>query len=190
MARAINFNAGPAALPLAALERAQKELLDLAGTGMSVMEHSHRGKAYEAVHNEAIALTRELLCDPGQLRRAAPSGRRQPAVRGRADEPAAAGQERRLHPDRRLVAEGLQRSQDARHGRASPPAPRRTRSSVVSRRRTSSTSMRTPPTPTSPPTTPSSARSGTSSRTPARCRSSPTCRATSSGGRSTSPSSA
>jgi phosphoserine aminotransferase len=64
MARVMNFNAGPAALPLAALERAQKELLDLAGTGMSVMEHSHRGKAYEAVHNEAIALTRELYGVP------------------------------------------------------------------------------------------------------------------------------
>ncbi|HLV68153.1 MAG TPA: 3-phosphoserine/phosphohydroxythreonine transaminase [Polyangiaceae bacterium] len=64
MARAINFNPGPAALPLAALERAQKELIDLSGTGMSVMEHSHRGKAYEAVHNEAIALVRELLGVP------------------------------------------------------------------------------------------------------------------------------
>jgi len=64
MARTINFNAGPAALPLGALERAQKELLDLGGTGMSVMEHSHRGKAYEAVHNEAIALLRELVGIP------------------------------------------------------------------------------------------------------------------------------
>jgi len=61
MARVINFNAGPAALPLGALERAQKELLDIDGSGMSVMEHSHRGKVYEAVHNEAIALTKELL---------------------------------------------------------------------------------------------------------------------------------
>jgi phosphoserine aminotransferase len=60
----MNFNAGPAALPLSALERAQKELLDLGGTGMSVMEHSHRGKAYEAVHNEAIGLVRELLAVP------------------------------------------------------------------------------------------------------------------------------
>jgi phosphoserine aminotransferase len=60
----MNFNAGPAALPLAALERAQAELSDLGGTGMSVMEHSHRGKAYEAVHNEASALTRELLNVP------------------------------------------------------------------------------------------------------------------------------
>ena len=64
MARVMNFNAGPAALPLASLERAQQELLDLGGTGMSVMEHSHRGKAYEAVHNEAISLVRELLAVP------------------------------------------------------------------------------------------------------------------------------
>ena len=64
MARAHNFNAGPAGLPLPALERAQRELIDFEGTGMSIMEHSHRGKAYEAVHNEAIALTRELLGVP------------------------------------------------------------------------------------------------------------------------------
>jgi phosphoserine aminotransferase len=64
MTRVINFNAGPAALPLPALERAQRELLDFAGSGMSVMEHSHRGKEYEAVHDEAIALLRELLRVP------------------------------------------------------------------------------------------------------------------------------
>lgn len=59
--RAKNFNAGPAALPLAALERARDELIDFAGTGMSIMEHSHRGAVYEAVHDEAIALLRELM---------------------------------------------------------------------------------------------------------------------------------
>ncbi len=64
MARIMNFNAGPAALPLAALERAQAELTDFAGSGMSVMEHSHRGKEYEKVHDEAIALLRELLGVP------------------------------------------------------------------------------------------------------------------------------
>jgi phosphoserine aminotransferase len=64
MARAYNFNAGPAGLPLPALERAQRELLDFEGTGMSIMEHSHRGKAYEAVHNEAIQLLRDLLGIP------------------------------------------------------------------------------------------------------------------------------
>ncbi|WP_426730412.1 3-phosphoserine/phosphohydroxythreonine transaminase [Myxococcus faecalis] len=58
--RVINFNPGPAGLPLPALERARDELLDFQGSGMSVMEHSHRGKEYEAVHDEAIALLSEL----------------------------------------------------------------------------------------------------------------------------------
>ncbi|SDD60581.1 3-phosphoserine/phosphohydroxythreonine transaminase [Sporomusa acidovorans] len=62
--RAYNFNAGPAALPLVVLEKAQAELLDFNGTGMSVMELSHRGKDYEAVHNRAIELLRELMAIP------------------------------------------------------------------------------------------------------------------------------
>jgi len=64
MARAHNFNAGPAGLPLPALERAQREMLDYEGTGMSIMEHSHRGKTYESVHQEAIRLVRELAGVP------------------------------------------------------------------------------------------------------------------------------
>lgn len=64
MARVLNFNPGPATLPLAALERAQKEFTDYKGTGMSILEHSHRGKDYDAVHNEAIGLLRELLDVP------------------------------------------------------------------------------------------------------------------------------
>jgi phosphoserine aminotransferase len=62
--RVFNFNPGPSTLPLVALERAQKELLDYQGTGMSIMEHSHRGKQYEAVHDEAIKLLTELLGIP------------------------------------------------------------------------------------------------------------------------------
>lgn len=62
--RAYNFNAGPSALPLAALQQAQSELLDFQGVGMSILEMSHRGKEYEAVHNQAIALLRELLQVP------------------------------------------------------------------------------------------------------------------------------
>lgn len=62
--RVINFNAGPAGLPLPALERAREELLDFQGSGMSIMEHSHRGKVYEAVHDEAISLLTELLGIP------------------------------------------------------------------------------------------------------------------------------
>src|SRR5258706_13427321 len=61
MARVHNFNPGPAALPLAALERAMDELVDFRGSGMSIIEHSHRGKEFEAVHDEAIALVRERL---------------------------------------------------------------------------------------------------------------------------------
>src|SRR5512139_3921183 len=66
--RVINFYAGPAGLPLPALQRAQEELLDFAGTGMSVMEISHRSKEYEAVHNEAISLTKELLAIPDDFK--------------------------------------------------------------------------------------------------------------------------
>ncbi len=61
MSRAHNFNAGPAVLPLEVLEIAQKELIDFNGTGMSIMEHSHRGKAYDAVHAEAVANMGKLL---------------------------------------------------------------------------------------------------------------------------------
>ncbi|MGJ7919419.1 3-phosphoserine/phosphohydroxythreonine transaminase [Neobacillus sp. LXY-4] len=61
MKRAYNFNAGPAALPLEVLKKAQEEWLDFNGTGMNVMELSHRSKDYEAVHNKAIALLRKLL---------------------------------------------------------------------------------------------------------------------------------
>ena len=60
----MNFNAGPSALPLSVLERAREELVDFEGTGMSVMEHSHRGKTYERVHEEATARLALLLGTP------------------------------------------------------------------------------------------------------------------------------
>lgn len=62
--RVINFSAGPAGLPLPALQKAQEELLDYAGTGMSIMEQSHRDKPYEAVHHDAEARIRKLLAVP------------------------------------------------------------------------------------------------------------------------------
>ena len=62
--RAYNFNAGPAALPLAVLKKAQAELLDFNDSGMSIMEHSHRGNDYDVVHNQAITLLKELLAIP------------------------------------------------------------------------------------------------------------------------------
>lgn len=64
MARVINFSAGPATLPLPALEFAKREFLDHEGTGMSLLEHSHRGAAYAKVHEETKSLLRELLNVP------------------------------------------------------------------------------------------------------------------------------
>jgi len=60
MKRVINFNAGPAAIPIEVLRKAQEEMLDWNGTGMSVMEVSHRSKEYEAMHDEAQELFRKL----------------------------------------------------------------------------------------------------------------------------------
>lgn len=62
--RAYNFNAGPAALPLKVLERAQAEFVDFRETGMSIMEMSHRGAVYESVHNEAQQRILSLLGNP------------------------------------------------------------------------------------------------------------------------------
>jgi phosphoserine aminotransferase len=59
--RAFNFNAGPAALPLPVLERVREELLDYRGTGMSVMEMSHRSAEYEDIQSRAEATLRRLL---------------------------------------------------------------------------------------------------------------------------------
>lgn len=64
MSSVYNFNAGPAALPKAALEVAQKELLNFNDTGMSVMELSHRSKDYDAVHQQTKQLLKKLLSIP------------------------------------------------------------------------------------------------------------------------------
>lgn len=59
--RIFNFNAGPAVLPLDVLKEVQAELLNYQGTGMSILETSHRSKAYEAINGEAEANLKELL---------------------------------------------------------------------------------------------------------------------------------
>ncbi len=64
MKRVHNFNAGPSALPLSALELARDELFDFEGSGMSIMEHSHRGKEYERVHTEVLDSLRALMAVP------------------------------------------------------------------------------------------------------------------------------
>jgi len=62
--RAFNFSPGPAMLPIEVLEQAQGELLDWHGSGMSVMEISHRSKAFEQVAGEAETDLRDLLSIP------------------------------------------------------------------------------------------------------------------------------
>ncbi|MCA0294014.1 MAG: 3-phosphoserine/phosphohydroxythreonine transaminase [Actinobacteria bacterium] len=66
--RVYNFSAGPAMLPLAALEAAQSELTDWQGSGSSVMEVSHRGKEFVACAAETEALLRELMGVPENYR--------------------------------------------------------------------------------------------------------------------------
>ena len=66
--RVFNFNPGPAVLPLEVLETAQAELLDFKGTGMSVMEISHRSKEFEAVIQTAEADLRELYGIPANYK--------------------------------------------------------------------------------------------------------------------------
>ena len=64
MSRVYNFSAGPAVLPEAVLKQAQEEMLDWQGTGMSVMEMSHRGKAYMSIAEKAEADLRDIMAIP------------------------------------------------------------------------------------------------------------------------------
>ena len=64
MSRVYNFSAGPAVLPEEVLKEAAQEMLDYKGTGMSVMEMSHRSKAYDTIIKEAEADLRDLLSVP------------------------------------------------------------------------------------------------------------------------------
>ena len=64
MKRVYNFSAGPSVLPEAVLEKAQSEMLCYGDSGMSVMEMSHRSKAYESIIKEAEALLREIMNIP------------------------------------------------------------------------------------------------------------------------------
>ena len=66
--RVYNFSAGPAVLPEEVLTEAAAEMLDYKGTGMSVMEMSHRSKAYQAIIDEAEADLRELMNIPGNYK--------------------------------------------------------------------------------------------------------------------------
>jgi phosphoserine aminotransferase len=63
-----NFSAGPAVLPKEVLQQAQAELVDWRGSGMSVMEMSHRGKEYMGIHAQAEADLRELMGIPSNYK--------------------------------------------------------------------------------------------------------------------------
>ena len=68
MDRVFNFSAGPAALPLEVLQQAQAELVNWHGSGMSVMEMSHRGKEYMSIQADAEADLRELMGIPANYK--------------------------------------------------------------------------------------------------------------------------
>ncbi|GAB4166738.1 MAG: 3-phosphoserine/phosphohydroxythreonine transaminase [Rhodocyclaceae bacterium] len=68
MTRVLNFAAGPAALPAQVLEQAAAEMLDWHGSGVSVMEMSHRGKEYMSIQAQAEADLRELLAIPANYK--------------------------------------------------------------------------------------------------------------------------
>ena len=68
MNRPYNFSAGPAAIPAEVLEQAAAEMLDWHGSGMGVMEMSHRGKEFISIYEQAEADLRELLAVPGNFK--------------------------------------------------------------------------------------------------------------------------
>ncbi len=68
MSRVYNFSAGPAVLPEEVLNQAREEILDWRGSGMSVMEMSHRGKEFVAIAEQAETDLRELLAIPNHYK--------------------------------------------------------------------------------------------------------------------------
>jgi len=64
MSRPVNFYAGPSMIPVDVLESLAADMVDYRGTGLSLVEVSHRGPVYDEVHNEAIRLIRELMGVP------------------------------------------------------------------------------------------------------------------------------
>ena len=68
MNRVYNFAPGPSMLPEAALQKAAAELLDFGGTGMSVMEMSHRSKVFDDLINESQEDLRDLLSIPSDYK--------------------------------------------------------------------------------------------------------------------------
>ena len=68
MSRPYNFSAGPANLPEEVLQQAAEEMLDWHGSGMSVMEMSHRGREFISIYESAQADFRELMAVPSNFK--------------------------------------------------------------------------------------------------------------------------
>lgn len=62
--RKYNFNPGPATLPLASLEKVRENIVELGDSGMSILEHSHRGKDYSQIHQDTKTVIREVFQVP------------------------------------------------------------------------------------------------------------------------------
>ena len=87
MSRVYNFSAGPAVLPEEVLKEAADEMLDYKGSGMSVMEMSHRSKVYDDIIKEAEKDIRDLMNIPDNYKVLFFTGRSFTAVRYDPDEP-------------------------------------------------------------------------------------------------------
>ena len=114
MERAANFNAGPGALPLPVLERISEELLDYRGTGMSVMEMSHRSPEFEEIIAAAGAESAEVAGDSGGVCGDFFAGRREHAVYDGADEFVLAGEAGGFDAYGDLDGEGARRIEEGR----------------------------------------------------------------------------
>ena len=182
--RIFNFSPGPAVLPEPVLRTAAAEMLDWHGTGMCVMEMSHRGKEFICIADKAEADLRTLLAIPDDYEVLFLQGG---AIGENAIVPMnlfGGAHGRRLRPHGRMVEEVDQGSEEVRQGRTSPRRRRRRASRAFPSARRGS-SRRAPRTCTSAATRRSAASSITGRRTWATRRSWPTCRRTSCRGRST-----
>ena len=175
MKRVFNFSPGPAMLPEPVLRKAQAELLDWQGSGMSVMEVSHRGTDFVEFAAQLGAHAARAARRARRLQSAVPARRRDAAVRGRAAEPRAGRLRRRLRRHRQLGREGRAggRALRARQRRGQQQA-----SEVhdASPTRARGRSRATPRICTTRRTRPCSASSSTACPRSRTRRSSPTCR--------------
>ena len=120
-----NFSAGPAVLRVPVLEEAQRDLVALPGVGMSVLEISHRSKAFEEIWRRPKP-TSGRSAGAGELQGALPPGRRLTAVLDGADQSPRPGRHRRLHRHRGMGAEAVKEAK--RVGASTSPHQRRARS--------------------------------------------------------------